>query len=346
MRASGPSEPDGSFSGLSRHFARLTFNEPDNNKRLNMSQLPQVDRFCDETTDHPHWNESVWFSYSIPEQRKHGFIQYYFRPNMGLLNGGPVMWDPSGNQVWNCLYYNWSHLQACPQDAEKFNFTAPNSLSVEVLEPATRYAIGYDNDDFYMDLEWRAMGPIHRLKSKSPGQQSAQKYHMEQPGRMTGIVRLDGKEFPIDCYSMRDTSYGPRVYDKSSVGGYFWGIAEDRAFHAIAKGTGSTQEVIGGFIWKDDKLGSLVSGTRRVEEFGPYGPRRVLFEAADEHGRTISATGKLDDGLIFTGYTDRTVVWSLLEWDWDGITHWGDNQEFCNSLRFRRIARGDIRPGD
>ncbi len=82
-----------------------------------------------------------------------------------------------------------------------------------------------------------------------------------------------------------------------------------------------------------------------MEEYGRFGPKRVRLEATDEQGRTMTATGKLDEGLIFTGYTDRTVVWSLTEWDRDGITHWGDNQEFCNAERFRSIARGDIKPG-
>lgn len=307
-----------------------------------MTELPQADRFFDHPSDSPYWNESVWFSFSIPEQRQHGFIQYYFRPNMGMLNGGPVMWDASGTNTWDCLYYNWSHLQALPAGSQKFDMTANNSLSVKVLEPLARYAIRYDNEDFLLDLEWQAIAPMHVLKSKDPGQQATQKFHMEQPGRMRGILRRDGKEFAIDCFSMRDTSYGPRDYSSSSVGGYFWGIAADSAFHAIAKGEGALQQVIGGFIWKDGEMASLVSGTRRIEEFGRYGPKRVLFEATDQLGRTITATGKIDDGFIFTGYTDHTVVWSLLEWDWNGVTHWGDNQEFCPSLRFRRIARGDI----
>ncbi len=310
-----------------------------------LNTLPQPDRFCEQPDDNPYWNESVWFSISIPEQRKHGFIQYYFRPNMGLLNGGPVLWDPSGTQPWNCLYYNWSQLQACPEGAEKFNMTANNSLSVKVLEPLSRYAIHYDNDGFFMDLEWQAMAPLHQLKSKTAAQQAAQKYHMEQPGRMTGVIRCEGDEWAIDCYSMRDTSYGPRIYDKSSCGGYFWGIADGSAFHAIAKGETAEQEVIGGFIWRDGKLGSLVSGKRQVLHYGRVGPREVLFEATDEHGRDIRAHGQIDEGLIFTGYSDRTVVWSLLQWQCNGVTHWGDNQEFCNTRRFRQIARGQLKPG-
>ncbi len=310
-----------------------------------MKALPQADRFFDDPGDNPYWNESAWFSFSIPEQRRHGFIQYYFRPNMGMLNGGPVMWDPSGTCSWNCLYYNWSHLQALPPGAQKFDLTANNSLSVKLLVPLAHYAIAYDNEDFRMDLEWRAIGPVHELKSSDPGQRATQKFHIEQPGRISGTIWRDGETMPIDCFSMRDASYGPRDYSSTASGGYFWGIAEGSAFHAIAKGEGSEQTVIGGFIWRDGQLASLVSGRRRVEAYGRYGPRRVVFDAEDALGRSIHATGSVDEGLIFTGYTDHTVVWSLVEWQWDGATHWGDNQEFCPSLRFRRIARGDITLG-
>lgn len=307
-----------------------------------MTELPQADRFGDQRDDNPYWNESVWFSFSKPEDRIHGLIQYYFRPNMGMLNGGPVMWDSSGTYSWDCLYYNWSHLQPLPPGQEKFNMRALNSLAVKVLEPLTRYSIHYDNEGFRMDLIWTAIGPMHQLRSKDPAQQQTAKFHIEQPGRMRGVIRRDGREYPIDCFSMRDTSYGKRDYASLACGGYFWGIAADSAFHAIAKGEGAEQSVIGGFIWKDGQLGSLVSGTRRVTAFGKHGPKQAILQATDQLGRTIEATGYIDDGLIFTGYTDHTVVWSLLKWDWNGVTHWGDNQEFCPAVRFRRIARGEL----
>lgn len=304
-----------------------------------MSELPQADRFAEVRSDDPYWNESVWFSISKPEERLHGFVQYYFRPNMGMLNGGPVLWDPSGTFVWNCLYYNWSHLQAAPPGAEKFNMTARNSLAVKVLEPLTRYAIRYDKEGLTMDLIWQAIGPLHELRTGDAGQQKTAKFHIEQPGRMSGTIRLDGRTIEIDCFSMRDTSYGPRDYESLATGGYFWGIAANSAFHAIAMGEGDEQRVIGGFIWKDGELSSLVAGARRVTRFGTCGPRQVELQATDRLGRTIQASGQFDEGLIFTGYTDHTVVWSLAEWQWDGITHWGDNQEFTPAVRFRKIAR-------
>ncbi len=310
-----------------------------------MNNLPMADRFADERSDNPYWNESVWFSISRPEEKIHGFVQYYFRPNMGMLNGGPVLWDPTGTYQWNCLYYNWAHLQALPPGAEKFNMRARNSLTVKVVEPLKRYAISYDKDGVAMDLTWQAIGPVHELQTGDAGQQNTARFHIEQPGRMNGTIRIDCREIDIDCFSMRDTSFGPRDYEALASGGYFWGIAANSSFHAIAMGEGTEQQVIGGYIFKDGEMSSLASGTRKVTEFGKYGPRRILFEATDKLGRRMSATGRLDDGLIFTGYTDHTVIWSMIEWTWDGTTHWGDNQEFCALTRFRDIARGVIPAG-
>lgn len=310
-----------------------------------MTELPQADRFGPRD-DNPYWNESVWFSLSIPEKRIHGMIQYYFRPNMGMLNGGPCLWDQSGTSQWNCLYYNWSHLQALPAGAQKFAMQARNSLTVKVLEPLSRYSITYAKDGFELDLEWTAIGPMHELKTGDAGQQATAKFHIEQPGKMRGTIRRHGEVFAVDCYSMRDTSYGARDYESLARGGYFWGIAENSSFHALCMGAGTEATCIGGYIMQDGEMASLVSGKRTVLEWSKLGPSRVVFEGTDALGRTLRATGSIDPGLIFTGYTDHSVVWSLTQWDWDGVTHWGDNQEFCPDETFRRIARGEINPGE
>ncbi len=272
-------------------------------------------------------------------------IQYYFRPGMGMLNGGPVLWDNQRRFQWDCLYYNWSHLQVLPEGAQKFNMKARNSLSCRVIEPSAKYRIEYDKDGFIMDLTWTAIGPIHELKTGDSGQQATARFHIEQPGRMTGTIRRGGEEYVIDCFSMRDASYGRREYDSLACGGYFWGIGETRAFHAIAMGAGREACSIGGFIWKDGEMASLVSGRREVVQWGQFGPREVRWEATDALGRSMVVTGEIDEGLVFTGYTDHTVHWSLVRWDWEGSEMWGDNQEFSPTERFRQIARGEVAIG-
>lgn len=311
-----------------------------------MADLSFADYFGQGRDDNPYWNESVWFSVSIPERHIHGMIQYYFRPNMGMLNGGPILWDRESRLQWNCLYYNWAHLQAMPQGAQKFDMTARNSLSCKVLEPLSRYKIDYDKDGFVMDLSWEAIGPCHELRTGDSSQQATAKFHIEQPGRMNGEIARHGERFEIDCFSMRDTSYGARDYESLAVGGYFWGIAADSSFHALCMGAGRKATCIGGYIMQDGAMASLVSGRRDVLDWGEFGPSRVRFDGTDTLGRTMSAIGTIDPGLVFTGYTDHTVHWSLTEWDWNGVTHWGDNQEFSPAERFRQVARGERHPGD
>jgi hypothetical protein len=310
-----------------------------------MSELPAADRFGVGRTDNPYWNENSWFSLTIPERRIHGLIQHFFRPNMGLLVGGPVLWDPSGTWQWNCLHYGWSHLQAAPGDAKKFDLKARNSLSVRVLEPLRRYKIDYDRAGFALDLVWEAIGPLHRMETGDPDQAKTAAFHAEQPGRMKGRIRRHGEELAVDCWSMRDCSSGPYDTETWPTGGYFWGIGPSGAFLTMCIGRLPELRTMGGFLLRDGQISTLAEGTRRVEEYGEFGPKRLTFNARDELGRTVKATGSVDPGLVFTGYTDHTVVWALTEWDCGGETWWGDNQEFYPAEAFRRIARGEYTLG-
>jgi hypothetical protein len=307
--------------------------------------LPRPDRFAESTEGNPYWNESVWFSFNKPDEKINGIIQYYFRPNMGLLNGGPIIYQPDRHSIYDCLFFDWAHLQAAPAGVDKFNMTAPNSLSCRVVEPLKTYAIGYDREGLNMDLTWTAIGPLHEMAATHEVQQKNARYHFEQPGRMTGTITLDDRTIAIDCLSMRDGSSGPRTYDRIQSGSYFWGVEEDRCFHAIAMGDGNCRALIGGFVWKDGEMASIVSGARSVIEHGTYGPRRVRVEAMDKLGRTSIFEGEVEQGLIHTGYTTHTVVWSLTEWTWDGMKLWGEHQEFCSARSFRKIARAAANAG-
>ncbi|WP_395397750.1 hypothetical protein WBP07_24730 [Novosphingobium sp. BL-8A] len=310
-----------------------------------MTELHRADRFAADRTDNPYWNENVWFSLSIPEKRLHGIIQYCFRHNMGLQIGGPILWDPSGRYQWNCLHYGWSHLQAIPADASKYDVTLRNSLSVKVLVPMQSYRIRYDKDGTEMDLLWQAVSPAHLMESDDPTQQAAAAFHFEQPGRMTGTIRCNDETFNVDCWSMRDGSSGPYDTEIWPTGGYFWGIGKGASFLALCMGDARETATVGGFLMFDDIPSSIASGKRTVLEYGEHGPSLVSFEATDRAGRSIAATGRIDPGLIFTGYTDHTVIWSLLEWDVAGERFWGDNQEFYSAQNFRHIARGEVRLG-
>jgi hypothetical protein len=305
--------------------------------------MPDPDAFCPSPPADPYWNESAWFSFSVPEQDIHGFIYYFFRPNMNLLLGGPAMWDPSGAFSWDCLYFDWHHIQAMPPGAEKFRFTADSSLSVEVLEPRRRYRLGYDANGFALELEWTAVSDLHDfagIEVRAGGEPATDRLHVEQCGRMRGHIDHQGRTLDVDCFSMRDTSFGHRSFDAMATGSYFWAIASpDSAFHAVTVGEGDEQQVVGGFLLRDGEMATLAHGTRRITQRGRYTPATFDFEATDELGRRLAVTARSTSDLLFWGFPRCGIVWSLLAVELDGTMAWGDMQEFSPLERFRRLQR-------
>jgi hypothetical protein len=310
-----------------------------------MSNQHQLDRFCATRSDDPYWNESAWFSFSIPERGIHGMIYYFFRPNMNLLMGGPILWDESGSHVWDCLYYGWHHIQPMPEGAEKFDFTAHNSLKVEVIEPLRHYRFHYDLDGFALDLDWVAIEEPHHflgMEIEATGMSAENRMHLEQMGRAKGRIAYKGETYDFDSYALRDTSWGVRMMDNVKRGSYFWAIADDdTAFHAQTMGEGDEQRVVGGFLRLDGRTETVTGGRRLVTQMGPYTPDLFDISLEDEAGRTAEFTCRSSTHLMVNFYPRAQVVWSLLKADFgDGVEGWGDLQEFQPLEMFRKMVRG------
>lgn len=308
------------------------------------SDLGHLDYFCKTPGDSPYWNESIWFSFSVPERDIHGFIYCFFRPNMNMLVGGPAIWDNSGNHSYDCLHCDWPYFQAIPEGIEKFNFTAPNSTRIEMLEPLKKYRLSYDNEGCKIDLIWtgtsEASGHL-QMEAAANGATNDNRGHLEQCGRAVGTITLFGETIPVDCFSLRDCSYGVRSYAKVVRGSYFWGIrSEGDAFHTMTIGDGDVQPVAGGFLMRDGKMAALKGGERRVTKDGKYTPDEFDLDLEDELGRTLSVKGRLTSHYLFTGYPEIGIVWSLLKLDYEGQQGIGDVQEFLPRAMFRRRMRG------
>ena len=279
-----------------------------------MREPTQVDRFCEVRDDSPYWNESCWFSFSIPERGIHGMVYYFFRPNMKLMMGGPILWDGSGAHSWDCLYYDWHHLQPIPPNAEKFNFTATNSLDVKIIEPLRQYRLRYDANGFKTDLLWTAIEEPHHflgMEIEATGASAENRMHLEQRGRVRGRIEYNGEAFDVDSFALRDTSWGRRQTDSVKRGSYFWAIqSQDIAFHAQTMGEGDTQRVVGGFLTLDGKTATLAGGERVVTDMGeshaahfPARARRSARAHRRDHGKhpepsDVQRVPSLPGGLV------------------------------------------------
>lgn len=309
-----------------------------------MTDQPNLDRFCKTRSDDIYWNESAWFSFSIPERGIHGMIYYFFRPNMNLLMGGPILWDDSGSHIWDCLYYDWHHIQPIPEGAEKFDFTALNSLKVEVVEPLKHYRFHYDQAGFVLDFDWVAVEEPHHflgMEIEATGMSADNRMHLEQMGRSKGRITYKGETYDIDSYALRDTSWGVRMMDNVKRGSYFWAVADDdTAFHAQTMGDGDEQRVVGGFLRLDGRTETVTGGKRVVTKMGKYTPDVFEIALEDASGRTAEFTCRSSVHLMVNFYPRAQVVWSLLKADFgNGKQGWGDLQEFQPLEMFRKMVR-------
>lgn len=315
-----------------------------------MTQTPEMaDYFNMDHGGEVFWNESSWMSWSISERNINGFFYHFFRPNMRCINGGPAMWDLTGELTWDCLYWDWQYMRQLPpgeygKDYNKFNYKAPCSMEARLLEPMKRYNIRYDRQGFAMDLTFEGTGPIHLFQSGAVGKlNESQKFHFEQPGRMKGTVEFKGERYDVDCFTIRDGSHGRRFFGDIPPGGYTWSTASEKsAWHFMAVDTNQDHDtkIVGGYYQRDGIISSLVSGVRRiVRRRGPM-PTVIEIEAKDALGRDLQAVGRLTIPALFHYYSDQVQWFSQFAWDYDGhVGAVGEDQEYYPVAAMREWQR-------
>lgn len=315
-----------------------------------MSVTSEVaDYFNKKKTDHPYWSESSWFSYHIPEENLNGSFYNHFRPNMNCMLAGTFIWDHSGETQYDCRYYDWQAMRVPPEgvagkDYEKYDFTTPWGMSIEMIEPLMRYKLGYEREGIQLDLIFQGTSEAHSIpRIGRHGFQDAYNFHFEQPGRITGTVELKGRRYEVDSFSIRDGSHGPRFLEKVTPGGYTWSTGdENNAWHFMAANMDDSHEsqIVGGYLQRDGKIASLTGGTRRViERIGPR-PSVVEMEAVDTEGRKIQAVGRVRVPSTFVLFPDRGMYWQQFAWDYDSFTGAvGEDQEYYGLHDFREWNR-------
>jgi hypothetical protein len=320
---------------------------------------PQDDHFHkDIMTDSPYWNESAWFSFMIPERSLSGFVYMFHRPNMGYSCGGIALWDPSGDQAYDCLYYDFGNIYPFDPAWDMYDYTMPNGLSLKCIAPLQTFEIKYggngsvwDGADCTAELEWNAFLPPHQT-GQPEGQQewAPAKQHYEQPGRMKGHVIVRGERFDIDCWSMRDHSWGVRKLVTNTRGFFPWGIAsETSGFQVYAMSdlpaaedpiAGIPLRIAAGWYLKDGTYGGLSSGVCSTTERGPDGrPLVIEITATDSLGRELRARGKAKNALQVLLYPFMMQWWVQFEWELDGQICYGEEMDFIPTQHARQFLR-------
>ncbi|MFP6780337.1 MAG: hypothetical protein VCB59_01455 [Gammaproteobacteria bacterium] len=306
----------------------------------NRSFTPQDDHFHFEQMGDDWWaTETAWYSFHDPKRRLGGWFYTMARPNIGTVAGGTWVWDDAAHLPWEALYSaNYTALQL-PPDTDLTDCELPTGVSMKVLEPCMRYVIGCDDGDrLRANLIFDAVMPPEPLTGVGSTFGSA--HHFDQFGRVSGELVVHGEVIAIDCIAMRDRTWGRRPEDRPRQAAYVTGAANaNDGFLAVTNTRPEGDLVAYGFLRRDGETVSLASGERTVVRDPSNGwITEIQLNAIDEEGRQLRAIGHPESRLIINRHTFIDIN-SLIRWDLDGTTAWGEDQDMWPVHRWARMRR-------
>ena len=139
-------------------------------------------------------------------------------------------------------------------------------------------------------------------------------HHVEQSGRASGEVVVDGRHYRFAGTGSRDHSFGRRDWDAADHWGLFtMRLGEDIALHALAVCVRGRM-VEGGFLWREGRLERVTRLEHVWEEGG--GPLAVALEVSTETGAPLHVRGTVVSTLSVPVKPERRLLRHLAGRPW------------------------------
>jgi hypothetical protein len=338
--------------------------------------IPEDDLYHAPNSTEELWVETNWWCLNIPERRIGCWLHAGYHANRNEVTWRVFVWDPSGADPGRLAYYKMmpdAPMPDRPEERDLRDLAFPNGgFHVKMLNPLMDYQVGYSDPEanFAIDFEHRSVHPPHRF---TPGEAPCvHNPHLDQLGHIVGELTLAGERIPIDCYSVRDRTWGPRTSHHShsdapapserpprvaDPGGPRWReIERERGRGRIQYIFGHTDDQTGflSFVrpqdgdakgWSPLNMGWLLKGG----EFARLDKTRsrmknyrdpvtgwsahMEVELVDVLGRSMEAEGTAESHMCENGAGSN----ALMRWEYDGKIGWGEDQDGWRASHFVRM---------
>ena len=327
-----------------------------------------------QLSDDLHETETNWWSLNVPGRKMGAWIHAAHYPNRKSVRTRVFVWDDKGADPHRLAYYKNTGEVPMPAGADLRDITFPaGGYSLKMLKPGMDYHVVHHDPDqnFSLEIEHKSVHPAHRF---TPGEPPAMHNpHFDQLGHVVGEMKLNGERIAIDCYSVRDRTWGPRVNHHSQAqapapsrefrvadpGGPKWRQVERE------RGRGRIQYIFGhadaetGFLsfvrpqdgnaagWSPMNMGWLLkdgrftrldktrSRMRNYRDVMTGWSQHMEVHLADVEGRTMEAEGFAVSHMCENG----TGANALMRWEFDGKIGWGEDQDGWRSDHFNKLMR-------
>lgn len=296
-----------------------------------------VDTFHSFDATQPRWMETVWFGAWIPSAAISIYFYNWVRPVTGILGGGCLIWDDRGELPWDIPVYVYETSAPLEGRIDLRDMALPTGNRLQVIKPGHEYAMGFKDATAELEMTFKAQFPPEETSTE--GAADFFNGHIDQSGHYAGRLNLHGKEHTIDCWGIRDRSWGPRVLGDDIRLGYFHGQSRDMAFLGYSTPGGNTEKVIKGYLLLDGEKLPLESGERRVR-YRNGRLQEITASLVDTGGRKLELQGKPLNRFVYLPYANFVCVLCLMEWETPHGTVYGEEQDAWSLALWR--ARQEV----
>jgi hypothetical protein len=285
-------------------------------------------------SDDPWLTEGSWWCFFIPERSLDCWLYHLSRPNLGLAGGGVWVFDDGATSFLEIPYYANLNQQLLAPDADLNRMQWPDGVTLETLEPLTRYRLGYhDADLLHVDVTFERLTDQWVTVEGDPPLPT----RWEEPARVTGELVLRGERLEVDSIACRDHSwtihrpedmYGARALPPRSPEewgqappAYVFGTASARSgFFAFGRGS---------YLLRDGRRADVAHPDQRLERDPRTGAiRRLTVSGTDTEGRRFEAVGEPLSWVELPLSASHAAMWVyLMRWDLDGEECFGEIQD-------------------
>lgn len=286
---------------------------------------------CDSLTETWFWN------FHVPEAGINCFAYCWVHPTLQVVTAGLMIYQGIKGSHLACELFDIRDYMALSVVGDGRDIQLPNGMRVQAITPLEHIRFSFDDarrqTSFALDL--RAVGvPIMRANNK----------HFEQVMHVTGDLVLRGVAHKVDCYAVRDRSWGePRPENHNPAPPYTWvtgTFGEDFAFNIGSHDDPAHEPEWLGLMPAPARIFNdgwvVVKGeqrrirhaskiTRRTPD--RFAPLSHDYRFEDDTGAQYHITGTLIAQTDWGGWSNITCHLGLVKWDWAGATGYGESQE-------------------
>jgi hypothetical protein len=284
--------------------------------------------------------ETWYWNFAVPEAGINVHLYCWVHPNLDVVTSGLFAYRGLKRQnLASELFDVHSFLSIKVIGGSGSDIQIPNGLRVRVIEPLQRIHIAFADParGVDIDVQLRAVADVIMRSNNK---------HFEQLMHCTGRMVLRGEHFDIDCYKVRDRSWGElRPEGNSHLPAYTWltgAFGADFAFNMCAHDDPTEdasaakafpvpkdQLFKDGWVWRDGRKIRLKHGSKHTER-DPLllFPLRHRIEMEDVEGQRYRMQGEIISSLPWTAWANHVCHLAQARWTLaDGRIGYGESQD-------------------